>query len=150
LPRAIVSKRDFSSAIAEQPSSRDLLKMPVREPAAAQRRPAHLSSDFVAPRSELETAIAEVWSSLLGVRPIGAHDQYYELGGNSLLLAQIVMQLSQRFDVRISLQQVLEAQTVAAQAEMVLAAKAKSIDAAELDRILAEYDGAEAAVTGLS
>lgn len=147
LPRAIVSKRDFSSTIAEQPSSRDLLKMPVREPAAAQRRPAHLSSDFVAPRSELETAIAEIWSSLLGVRPIGAHDQYYELGGNSLLLAQLVMQLSQRFDVRISLQQVLEAQTVAAQAEMVLAARAKSIDAAELDRILAEYDGA-AAITG--
>lgn len=146
--RAIVSKRDFSTVIAEQPSSRDLLKKPVREPTAAQRRRGHLSSAFVAPRSELEAAIAEIWSCLLGVRPIGVHDQYYELGGNSLLLAQMVLQLSQRFEVSISLQQVLEAQTVASQAEAVLAVKAKSVDVEELERILAEYDGTQAQMTG--
>ena len=40
----------------------------------------NLSSQFVASRNEMEKAIAEIWQTILGVTPIGIHDNFFELG----------------------------------------------------------------------
>jgi amino acid adenylation domain-containing protein len=51
---------------------------------------------FVAPANEAERAIAEVWKELLNVEKIGVHDNFFDLGGHSLLVIQLHSRLRQR------------------------------------------------------
>jgi acyl carrier protein len=50
-------------------------------------------SEYVAPRTETEKAIAEVWRGVLKVERVGAHDNFFALGGHSLLLVQLLRRL---------------------------------------------------------
>jgi len=49
-----------------------------------------LAGAFVAPRTEMERLLAEVWSDVLDVRPVGVRDDFFELGGDSMHCIQIV------------------------------------------------------------
>ena len=56
-------------------------------PAPEGRRP-DLETAYVAPRTEQEKTIAKVWRELLGVEAVGLNDNFFDLGGNSLLVVQ--------------------------------------------------------------
>lgn len=58
---------------------------------------------FVAPRTELESALACIWKELLGHSPIGIHDSFFELGGHSLLALRLMRRLQERFSVALPL-----------------------------------------------
>jgi amino acid adenylation domain-containing protein len=47
------------------------------------------AAEFVAPRTTVERTVAGIWQELLGVRKVGLHDNFFEMGGHSLLLAQL-------------------------------------------------------------
>ncbi len=49
----------------------------------------------VAPRGDLERRLATVWSSVLGVDSIGVHDNFFDAGGNSLLLIRVHAKLAE-------------------------------------------------------
>jgi amino acid adenylation domain-containing protein len=51
--------------------------------------------DYLAPRSEIERLIVEIWKQTLGVEKPGLKDNFFDLGGHSLLLAQVQSRLSQ-------------------------------------------------------
>ena len=57
-------------------------------------RPAAESS-FVAPGTDAEKQLAEIWASVLGVRRVGIHDNFFELGGDSILSIQITAKARQ-------------------------------------------------------
>ena len=57
-------------------------------PAPDMTRP-ELESVFVAPKSALESTLAEIWRSILGIEQVGIHDNFFDLGGHSLLLAKV-------------------------------------------------------------
>jgi amino acid adenylation domain-containing protein len=57
-------------------------------PAPEGRRP-DLDVAFAAPATELERKIAEIWQEALQVSTVGLHDNFFDLGGHSLLLAQV-------------------------------------------------------------
>jgi len=59
-------------------------------------RPA-LDAAYVAPKSEIEQLIATVWREVLGLEKVGLHDNYFDLGGQSLLLAQVHSKLQEIF-----------------------------------------------------
>ena len=48
------------------------------------------AADFVPPRGPIEEALAEIWAELLGGEPIGAHDDFFERGGHSLMAMQLL------------------------------------------------------------
>ncbi|MBV9788623.1 MAG: amino acid adenylation domain-containing protein, partial [Chloroflexi bacterium] len=56
----------------------------------------NLAAAYVAPRNELEQTIAAIWQELLGVDQVGLHDNFFDLGGHSLLVIQLHGQLNER------------------------------------------------------
>ena len=59
------------------------------------------TDDFISPRSAMEQSIAEVWQEILGVERVSAHDNFFDLGGHSLLLMNVVSRIEQKIGVRI-------------------------------------------------
>ncbi|MGW1876264.1 amino acid adenylation domain-containing protein [Streptomyces sp. NPDC001975] len=66
----------------------------------------------VAPVSRLEREIAAVWCDLLGLDEVGTHDNFFEIGGDSLLLAQVRTRLTQVLDRDIAALQLFTHPTV--------------------------------------
>lgn len=84
-------------------------------------------SAYAAPRSATEASLARVWSDVLGVRRLGIHDNYYELGGDSILSIQIASR-ARAAGLNVGAAMVNRHPTVAALAAA-LASEAPSADA---------------------
>ena len=68
---------------------------------------------FVTPESHLEKKLAEIWSEILGVDQIGIHDNFFHLGGHSLMAIQVVHRINQAFKVDLSVRNIFEDPTIA-------------------------------------
>ena len=55
---------------------------------------------YVAPRSETEQSLAEIWQELLGAAQVGAQDNFFDLGGHSLRAMTLVSRIHQQFEVK--------------------------------------------------
>jgi amino acid adenylation domain-containing protein len=87
-----------------------------RLPEADGARP-ELEEAYVAPRSELERGIANVWQEVLKVEKVGVHDNFFNLGGHSLLIVQVNSRLHEILRVDVSLVDMFKYPTVNALAE---------------------------------
>lgn len=76
-----------------------------------------LAPSFSAPRSEIEAALAKIWSDVLHLPQVGLHDDFFELGGHSLLAIRVMSSIATTFKVELPLQALFEASTVAQLAE---------------------------------
>jgi amino acid adenylation domain-containing protein len=81
-------------------------------PAPDASRPA-LASSYLAPATELERRIAEIWQDVLGVDRIGMHDNFFELGGHSLLLVQMHARLNETLRREVSIVELFKYPTIA-------------------------------------
>ncbi|HEX8352860.1 MAG TPA: amino acid adenylation domain-containing protein, partial [Pyrinomonadaceae bacterium] len=96
-------------------------------------------ADFVAPRTELEREVAEVWQAVLRVERVGVEDNFFHLGGHSLLATQMINQLRQRYEVNLPLRGFIEAPTVASLAGNIAALRSvRHDDLGQLERLLAQ------------
>ncbi|WP_344154166.1 amino acid adenylation domain-containing protein [Kribbella yunnanensis] len=84
--------------------------------------------DFAEPETELEQALAGLWADVLGVERVGRHDDFFQLGGDSILAVQLMNRLRASFSTEIPLREVVAATTVRQ-----LAAVIEQKLAAELD-----------------
>jgi len=73
---------------------------------------------FVAPRDAREQQLAQVWSEVLRVNPISIHDNFFDLGGHSLLIMQVLSRLRERFGFQMTVREVFERPTIAEIAEL--------------------------------
>ncbi|MCP4655225.1 MAG: amino acid adenylation domain-containing protein, partial [bacterium] len=78
-----------------------------------------LERPYQAPRDDLELAISRFLEELLGIAEVGVDDDFFELGGDSLLATQVVSRLRDAFGVEISLEDFLEGRTVAGLARQI-------------------------------
>jgi phthiocerol/phenolphthiocerol synthesis type-I polyketide synthase E len=88
-----------------------------REPAAARPDSPALGADSDAavsagPRTPTEAAIITVWQAVLGSVRIGVRDNFYRLGGHSILIPEVARRLSATFQIDLPLLTVMEAPTV--------------------------------------
>ncbi|HZF07489.1 MAG TPA: amino acid adenylation domain-containing protein, partial [Thermoanaerobaculia bacterium] len=67
---------------------------------------------YVAPRDAAETAMAEIWSVLLGVPQVGAHDNFFQLGGDSIATVRVAARANQA-GFQLAPRQIFEFQTLA-------------------------------------
>jgi amino acid adenylation domain-containing protein len=75
------------------------------------------------PASEIEQAVARVWQDALGVGRVGVHDNFFDLGGHSLLMAQVQTRLRVRFGREVTLVELFQRPTIASQAGLFMASK---------------------------
>ncbi|RKH24695.1 non-ribosomal peptide synthetase, partial [Corallococcus sp. CA031C] len=94
-----------------------------RKALPAPEQPGALSERaFVAPRDEVEQALADIWARLLGRERVGIHDNFFELGGDSIISLQVVARARQ-VGLHLTPRQLFQRQTLAELAPTVTAAR---------------------------
>jgi amino acid adenylation domain-containing protein len=86
---------------------------------------------YVAPRNELEQRIAAIWQTVLGVEKVGMHDNFFDLGGHSILLIEASSKLRVALERELSVVDMFRHPTVSAMAEFLSAAQPQDINFAE-------------------
>jgi FkbM family methyltransferase len=99
----------------------------------------HLRNDYAPPSNPTEERIAEIWQELLGNQQIGIHDNFFQLGGHSLLGAQLISRLHADFEIDVPLRALYEAPTIAG-----LSRAVEAILIAEIEHLTDEQAASEA------
>jgi amino acid adenylation domain-containing protein len=81
--------------------------------------------EFVAPRTAVEQQLAAIWSEVLGLDRVGAHNNFFDLGGNSLLALRLVSRVRAAFSVDLPLVTLFTAPTVAELAEQIVTLRSR-------------------------
>ena len=68
--------------------------------------------DYVAPRNETELHLAGLWAGILGVDRVGVHDGFFDLGGHSLLIMQLIRQIELATGEHVTIADVFENPTI--------------------------------------
>ena len=71
-----------------------------------------LRHQYVAPRNEVENKLAQLWQQTLHIDKVGVHDSFFELGGDSVLAAQVLALAQKSFGIRINPQEAFKAFTI--------------------------------------
>ena len=61
------------------------------------------SATYVAPRTHVEEQLAQIWANLLGLKIVGVQDNFFNIGGHSLLLTRLVSEIRHLFEIEISI-----------------------------------------------
>lgn len=96
-------------------------------------RPAHLG-EYVPPENEAQRKLAEMWQKVLGLDSVGIHDDFFDLGGDSLMAIRLVNLVKKGFGVELSLATIFQTPTVAQMITLLPQEEAKPGEAAPTDR----------------
>ncbi|HET7461830.1 MAG TPA: amino acid adenylation domain-containing protein [Longimicrobium sp.] len=105
---------------------------------------AHAAGEHQAPANEIEVALAEIWSDLLGVEQVGRGDNFFELGGHSLLAVRVISRVRQAMEVELELDAVFEKPVLSALADQILDLQLARFDPDTLSRLAHVVRGAGA------
>lgn len=72
-----------------------------------------VASAFMGPRNSTEETLVGIWEEVLSLKPISIHDDFFDLGGYSLLATQVMSRVKQVFSVKLSIKALYKAPTVA-------------------------------------
>lgn len=102
----------FQAGLSEATENFQTVSRPDIEVEDLTPRDEGLQGDYIAPRDDIERAIAEIWQKLLGVKQIGIQDDYFELGGTSMLATRLFVEIERRFNKKLPLTTMLNAPTI--------------------------------------
>ncbi len=77
-------------------------------------------SSEVLPQNDIQFVLSQAWTELLGIQSIGIHDNFFDLGGNSLILVQLATRIRERFKVDISLRDLFDFPTIVGMADLLV------------------------------
>ncbi|WP_186124554.1 amino acid adenylation domain-containing protein [Burkholderia gladioli] len=97
----------------------DRLALRALDPGAAQLA----AGRHEAPVGELETLLARIWATALGLDRVGRHDNFFAIGGHSLMAAQVAVRASEQTGVSLSVRSIFDTRTVHRLAALVEAAR---------------------------
>ncbi len=137
-PQVIVSTKDIMAAIEqsnylEQAGIKDTVEDAT---ASKERHPRpELENEYVSPKSDIEKKLAEIWQEVLGIENVGIQDDFFALGGDSLLLIQFHTKLKEKFETDIAVVDLYKYNTVA-----LLAGYLKSDNKEEMQPVFEEVN----------
>jgi acyl-coenzyme A synthetase/AMP-(fatty) acid ligase/acyl carrier protein len=88
-----------------------------------------LESGYEEPGTETEKKLAEIWAQVLGVEKVGVHDNFFDLGGQSLLATQIVSRTRKVLQIELPLRRLFEFPTVAELVNVIARIQAEQTEA---------------------
>lgn len=97
-------------AKAEPPSRVGSTGDGASEEAGSER--AALGREFVAPRNDVERDLAAIWRELLGIVQVGVHDDFFEVGGTSLVAVRLFNKIRKKWGVSLPLSTLFEAPNI--------------------------------------
>jgi len=98
-------------------------------------------SNCVAPRTAIEAKLASMWCEMLGLDRVGVEDDFFELGGNSVIATQVLSRVWNEFGVEVPLAEFFERSfSVAQLARLIDACRVHQASADELERHLTEIE----------
>ena len=100
----------------------------------------NLDTPFIVPETSVEQALAKIWAEVLNVNHVGAHDNFFDLGGHSLAATRIVSRVIKHFQVDLPLQSLFQSPTVAEMATVIAEHQGKKLDQKELGDILVKLE----------
>lgn len=100
---------------------------PAVSPAPSPAAPADPADPAGVPRTPVERAVAEIWQEALGIPRVSIHDDFFDLGGSSLLVTQVIARVNQAYDLELSLLTMIESPTVAGLAACVEAVRGQQL-----------------------
>jgi aryl carrier-like protein len=73
---------------------------------------AYAASGYEAPVGEIETMLAEIWADLLNLERVSRHDNFFALGGYSLLVTKLIARIRKELGVEIKVQELFSKPTL--------------------------------------
>ena len=99
-------------------------------PKPGNERP-EMKPPYVFARGEIEQTLVHIWEQVLDVRPIGIHDNFFDLGGHSLAATRVISWVISQFQLEIPLQSLFQSPTVAEMAVIIIQNRTKRASNAE-------------------
>ncbi|MEM7747013.1 MAG: SDR family NAD(P)-dependent oxidoreductase, partial [Pseudomonadota bacterium] len=78
-----------------------------------------LASEYIAPRNPIEEKLAGLWSGLLGIDDVGVEDNFFDLGGHSLIAVRLFRMIKKEFGCEFPMSVLFDAPTIADCAELI-------------------------------
>lgn len=75
-------------------------------------------TNYVASRDAIEEQLTEIWERVLNIKPIGVQDNFFDLGGHSVLAVRLFSQIEETFDKNLPLSTLLQSSTIEQQAKL--------------------------------
>lgn len=108
-----------------------------------------LDSEFVAPSTDVEIRLAGFWRELLGVEKIGVNDDFFDLGGHSLIAVRLFRMVREAFSVDLPISALFEAPTIAQCAALLGDASADGAASQNGSEVAGQTESADAAAAFL-
>ena len=124
-PRVIVAVSDLAARLRAWVRTAD--KSSGGDDVERHPRP-NLTTAYLAPRTDTERTLADIWGAQLGVEQVGVNDRFFDLGGHSLLAVQLANEIHDRLQVDLPVLKLFQSPTVAALAVVVDQARAGTGD----------------------
>jgi amino acid adenylation domain-containing protein len=96
-----------------------------------------------APQGEIESIVAGIWAEVLKVEQVGRGDNFFALGGRSLLAVQVAARVRRALDVELTIQDIFEHSTLSSLAEQIINLKLNAFDSGDLTALLREMPADE-------
>jgi len=81
--------------------------------------PVPAEQKYTAPRDDIDNRLQSIWEDILQLRPIGIHQDFYEVGGHSLLAVKVLVRIEREFNCNIPLAAMFPAPTIASLADRI-------------------------------
>jgi acyl-coenzyme A synthetase/AMP-(fatty) acid ligase/acyl carrier protein len=109
----------FQEDLPRTPDGKLDRKALVSPDAAALCQTARPAASYVAPSNDLERQLAQIWVEVFEVQEPGIHDNFFSMGGQSMLATQVVARISDMFKLHLPLKQLFETPTIAGLAKVI-------------------------------
>ena len=144
LQQIIVSTGDLHARIAKwlkTDISEVEKELEERQAGELHERP-DLPTAYVEPETNLQKQIADIWQKLLGISKIGIYDDFFDLGGNSLMGTQLISELRAEFQVELPLRALFDDPTISGVAKIIEHEKesAKTAATEEISDLLSQLE----------
>jgi amino acid adenylation domain-containing protein len=97
-------------------------------------------TEYVAPETQTQKVLAEIWAEVLGIEQIGIHDNFFDFGGHSLMATQVVSRVRNTFNLELSLSKLFEKPTIAQLAEVLVGQELEQKESQIIPRVSWEQE----------